>query len=105
MSFDSFRHIAIYAEAEIQSIARQYVPDCAVAALDLALTGPWFLIKTKTDADRDLLRGGDTLLDEFKSVFQARACPDAIVQRLTFTFESLETVEREYAGNWYWALK
>ncbi|MET3446343.1 hypothetical protein [Ralstonia sp. 1138] len=102
---DSFHLIAIYAEAEMQSIARQYVPDCAVAALELALAGPWFLIKTTTDAERDLLQRDPTLLNAFKAVFRARACPEALVERLTFTFQSLETVERDYAGNWYWALK
>lgn len=89
----------------MQSVARRYVPDCVVAALDLEPAVPWFLIETKTDAERDLLRKSEMLLREFKAVFQARECPDAIVQCLTFTFQSLETVERDYAGSWYWALK
>jgi hypothetical protein len=101
----SFRLIAIYAEAEMRSLARRYVADCAVTALDLEPTRPWFLVRTKTDAERDLLTGNETLLMEFKAVFRARECPDAIVQGLMFSFQSLETVERDYAGNWYWALK
>lgn len=95
----------MYAEAEMRSLARRYVADCALTALDLEPTRPWFLVKTKTDAERDLLTENETLLREFKAVFQARECPDAIVQSLMFTFQSLETVERDHAGNWYWALK
>lgn len=101
----SFRLIAIYAEAEMLSLARRYVANCVVTALDLEPTRPWFLVETKTDAERDLLRGNETLLMEFKAVFRARECPDAIVQDLMFTFQSLETVERDYAGNWRWALQ
>ena len=89
----------------MQSVARRYVPACVVAALDLEPTAPWFLVKTKTDAERDLLRMTETLLSEFQAVFRARECPDDIVRRITFTFQSLETVERDFAGNWYWALK
>ncbi|GAB2920735.1 hypothetical protein GCM10027093_69370 [Paraburkholderia jirisanensis] len=101
----SFRLIAIYAEAEIRSLARRYVADCAVSALDLEPTRPWFLVETKTDVERDLLTGNEGLLKEFKAVFRARECPDEIVQGLTFTFQSQETVERDCAGNWHWALK
>jgi hypothetical protein len=101
----SFRFLAIYAEAEIRSLARRYVADCAVSAVDLESTQPWFLVKTKTDVERDLLTGNEELLKEFKAVFRARECPNEIVQGLTFTFQSLETVERDYAGNWHWAMK
>jgi len=89
----------------MRSLARRYVADCIVTALNLEPTRPWFLVKTKTDADRDLLTGNEALLRELKAVFRARECPDAIVQGLMFTFQSQETVERDYAGNWYWALK
>lgn len=101
----SFRLIAIYAEAEMRALARRYVADCVVTALDLEPTRAWFLFETKTDAERDLLRGNETLLSEFKAVFLVRECPDAIVQGLMFTFQSQETVARDYAGNWRWALQ
>lgn len=100
-----FRLIAIYAEAEMRSLARRYVADCVVTALDLEPTRSWFLVETETDAKRDLLKGNEALLMEFKAVFRARECSDAIVQGLTFTFQSQETVERDYAGNWRWALQ
>lgn len=102
---DSLRLLAIYAEAEMRSLARRYVVDCVVTALDFEPTRPWFLVETKTDAERDLLTGNEMLLSEFKAVFRARECPDEIVQRLIFTFQSQETVKRDYAGNWQWALK
>ena len=70
----SFRLIAIYAEAEMRSLARRYVADCIVTALNLEPTRPWFLVKTKTDADRDLLTGNEALLRELKAVFRAREC-------------------------------
>lgn len=101
----NFRLIAIFAEAEMRSLAQRYVADCVVTALDLEPTRPWFLFETKTDAERDLLRGNETLHTEFKEVFRARECPDAIVRSLMFTFQSQETVERDYSGNWRWALQ
>ncbi len=105
MPSPSFRLTAMYAEGEMQSVARRYVPACVVEALHLEPTAPWFLVKTKTDMERDLLRMTETLLSEFQAVFRACGCPDDIVRRLAFTFQSLETVERDYGGNWYWALK
>lgn len=101
----NFRLIAINAEAEIRSIAQQFVADCSVTALALEPTQPWFLIRTRTDAERDLLTENQALLTEFEAVFRTRECPDEIVQCLTFTFQSQETVERDYAGNWHRALK
>lgn len=100
----SFRLIAVYAETEIQSLARRHVPSCEVMSLDLDSARPWFVIKTHTDAERDLLAGNEALLKALRAVFQARGCPDEIVQSLTFTFQSEETVARDYAGNWHWAL-
>jgi hypothetical protein len=101
----SFRLIATYAEAEMRSLARRYVADCTVTALALEPIQPWFLFKTKTDAERDLLAGNEALLKDFEAVFRARECPDETVQGLAFPFQSQQTVERDYAGNWYWALK
>jgi hypothetical protein len=99
----SFRLIVLQAEADLRALSRQHVKDCMVTALEPTQT--WFLIQTKTDAERDLLTGRETLLGEFKEVFRVRGCSDALVDGLTFTFESQETVDRQYAGNWYWALK
>lgn len=76
-----------------------------LSALDLDSPHPWFLIKIKTDAERDLLTGNEAFLKEIKGVFRARDCPDEILQRIVFTFQSQETVERDYAGNWYFALR
>jgi len=101
----SLRLIAIYAETEMRALARRYVSDCAVTALALEETQPWFLVKTKTDEERDLLTRNEALLSEFRALFVARECPDAIVRGLTFTFQSEETVQRDYAGSWGWALK
>lgn len=101
----SFHLIAIYAEAEMRSLCRRYVADCSVTALALEPTQSSFLVKTKTDAERELLAGNKLLLKELKAAFRARECTDEIVKGLTFTFQSQETVQRDYAGNWHWALK
>ena len=99
----SFRLIVLQAEADLRALSRQQVKDCIVTALRPTQT--WFLIQTKTDAERDLLAENETLRKEFKEVFRVRGCSDALVDSLAFTFESQETVDRQYAGNWYWALK
>lgn len=99
----SFRLIVLQAETDLRALSLRRVKDCIVTALEPTQT--WFLVQTKTDAERDLLAGNETLLKEFKEVFRVRGCADALVDSLTFTFESQETVDRKYAGNWYWALK
>jgi hypothetical protein len=99
----SFRLIVLQTEADLRALCRQHVKDCIVTALEP--TQRWFLIQTKTDAERDLLAGNETLLKEFKEVFRVRGCSDALVESLAFTFESQETVDRQYAGSWYLALK
>ncbi|MGY6125416.1 hypothetical protein ACW9YV_07965 [Paraburkholderia strydomiana] len=99
----SFRLIVLQAEADLRALSRQHVKDCIVTALQPTQT--WFLIQTMTDAERDLLAENETLRKEFMEVFRVRGCSDALVDSLAFTFESQETVDRQYAGNWYWALK
>jgi hypothetical protein len=98
-----FRLIVLQAEPDLRSLVLRHVENCIVTTLDPTLT--WFLIQTRTDAERDLLTGNDTLSMQFRQVFRSRGCPDALVRDLAFTFESQETVDRDYAGDWYWALK
>ncbi|MBN3810083.1 hypothetical protein G3N97_13420 [Paraburkholderia sp. Ac-20347] len=81
----SFRLIALQAEADLRALSRQHVNDCIVTALEPTQT--WSLIRAKTDAERDLLAGNQTLLTEFKEVFRVRGCSDALIDGLMFTFE------------------
>jgi hypothetical protein len=99
----SFRLIALLAESDLRALARRHVAHCGVTCMEPSLT--WILIKTKTDAERDLLTENKTLLNEFRDVFRVRGCSEDLIADLAFTFESRETVDRDYAGNWYWALK
>ena len=98
----SFRLTALLAEPELFALARRYVANCGLDYIDPELTV--ILIKTKTDAERDVLATNDTLLNEFRDVFRARDCPEELISKLVFVFKSQETVDRDYQGNWYWAL-
>lgn len=99
----SFRLVVLQAESDLRALTQQYGIVCVVTALEPTLM--WFLVRTRTDAERDLLIGNETLLAQYEQVFRARGCSEALIRDLTFTFESQETVDRDYSGNWYWALK
>jgi hypothetical protein len=58
--------IAILAEAEMRSFAQQYVSGCDVSCMEPTQT--WFLIKTKTDADRDRLTSNPAVSIEFLNI-------------------------------------
>ena len=97
------RLIAILAEAEMRTFALQYVSDCKVDCM--GPTNNWILIKTKTDAERNRLSSTAAISIEFVNILRRRGYSEALISDLVFTFESQETVDRDYSGNWYWALK
>ncbi|MWL87142.1 hypothetical protein [Cupriavidus sp. SW-Y-13] len=96
-----------YAEVEIRAIAKQYVSHCLVEcigpdATTLAL-GVW--VKTMTDEERTMLSNNPALRDEFEGVFRSRGYPEESISGINFLFESQETVDRDFHGNWGFAMR
>jgi len=96
----------------IREIVRQRIPHAEVyssqgaTAISSGYLG--FCIRTKTDKERDVLRGDPTILRQFQDALVRAGYPqntnpvDPVVH---FTIESQETVDRDYGGSWYEAMQ
>lgn len=92
------------AEAAILAVARQSIPACSlrrIGPLDFGQGASWSCwLVTPTDEDRNALKRNATLLVQMQTAAQAAGfAPDGIV------VESQETVERDYEGSWFYAMR
>ncbi|WP_460901711.1 hypothetical protein [Paraburkholderia jirisanensis] len=94
-----------YIEVEMSAVAKRYVTHCVVDCVDIESDAPTAWIKTKTDKERDLLLANLPLLDEFKQIFRHRGYSEATLPKILFSFQSQETVDRDFKGNWYFTLR
>jgi hypothetical protein len=62
-------------------------------------------INVNRDAERDLLQEDHELIDQFRQALLESGYPAESVQHVGFSFESQETVDRDFGGNWYYARK
>lgn len=62
-------------------------------------------ITTDTDTQRDELLSNGALIDEFRLVFRAVGYPEHAIRHICFVFESQQTVDRDFNGNWWHAVK
>jgi hypothetical protein len=96
------------AEREIMRLSRQECPDAEVfshGAIDINPRHLAIWITTKTDQDRDRLRANQALLSELRATLINLGYPPDAVPNVGFAFESQETVDRDYDGSWYNAVK
>jgi hypothetical protein len=92
----------------IRQIARRFCSRSKVFSIGATKLNPRYLaifITTPTDADRDLMRASPDLVSEFRSALLAVGYPPSAVSEVSFNFESQETVDRDYNGNWWYATK
>jgi hypothetical protein len=91
------------AEARILDAVRRIAPDAELKRVGpMGLPAPsWSCwITTQTDADRDLIRKDSALLAElFELATKEGFAPD------TFVIQSQETVNREFTGSWFYAMR
>ena len=95
--------LVIRAEAEILRIVRVVVPEAKLNRIGpIDLDGPswscWII--TPTDAERDRIKDEEGLLTSlWRAASDAGFAPDG------FTFQSQETVDRDYGGSWFFAMR
>jgi hypothetical protein len=96
------------AEIAITSEVRRTIPGARVTsfgAIDLYPSCLAFWICVATDAQRDSLLGDVAFSDRMRRIVADCGYPADSVDRVGFTSESDETVDRDWAGNWYHAMK
>lgn len=65
----------------------------------------WVWLGTATDAERDAMPENMPYLVEVSTVLQAVDLPPADVGEIGTAAQSQETVDRDYEGNWFYALR
>ena len=96
------------AETAITSDIRRTIPDARVTsfgAIDLYPGCLAFWICVPTDAQRDALLGDPAFATRLRRIVADSGYPEDSVDRVGFASESDETVDRDWNGNWYHAMK
>jgi hypothetical protein len=96
------------AEIAIGAEVRRLIPNARVlslGAIDLYPSCLAFWICVATDAQRDSLLADWTFPERMRRIVADCGYPQDSVDRVGFTSESDETVDRDWNGNWYHAMK
>jgi len=65
----------------------------------------WVWLGTAIDAERDAMPDTMPYLDEVLAALDAAVLPRAVVGEIGTTAQSQETVDRDYQGSWFYALR
>jgi hypothetical protein len=96
------------ANRRIQAVVRRRFPKAIVVHHGATYINPRhlaFWTITDTDAQRDDLSRDTQLLDQFRHELLKVGYPAEAVPLVGFAFESQETIDRDFGGSWYHAMK
>lgn len=65
----------------------------------------WVWLATATDAQRDALSGEEPLLKDVREAVASAGYPPDELHNIHSTVQSQETVDRDYKGSWFYALR
>ncbi|MBX7249403.1 MAG: hypothetical protein K1X35_10225 [Caulobacteraceae bacterium] len=96
------------AQAAIIRLAREKVPSAGafhIGAVDISPANLAFWITTPTDAERDRLKADEDLRRAFRAALADAGYPPDSISHVGFAYESQETCDRDYGGNWWYVIK
>lgn len=97
------------AAGRVRRLARARVPGAWVSGSDggegLSPRPPGWWFHVATDAERDVLAADPRLKAEVREALLDAGCPPHEAARMWFRFQSQESVDRDHAGDWWWALE
>lgn len=96
------------AEVAVAALAQGRYPGCRVFSFGAAEIHPRYLAiwsATDTDAQRDALEGDAAFQCALRDILRRVGYPAAAIELVGFAIESEETVRRDYAANWWYAVK
>jgi hypothetical protein len=96
------------AKRRIRKAARRYCRDAKVfsfGAIDINPDNLAIWITTATDDERNVMRASPEFLSELREIRLAAGYPRAAIPEVGFEFESQQTVDRDYGGNWWYRIK
>jgi hypothetical protein len=96
------------ARAGIEALARQHAEiefTTWIGAVEIDPKHLAFWIFTQTDAERDRLASDDRVREEFREILAVAGYPPEALPLVKFAFESKETVDRAWNGNYWHAMK
>jgi hypothetical protein len=95
-------------ERRTEEICRRHGPVQKVFSFGASDLDPRHLavwIVTPNDRDRDRLRADRALEAELRAALHDLGYPAAAIPAVGFAFESQQTVDRDYGGNWWHAVR
>lgn len=102
------KHAISRAEREVLSLAQKRFGCCKVfsfGAVDIDPRNLAVWITTDTDTQRDELLRIGALIGQFRVAFRDAGYPEGAIAEIRFEFESQQTVDRDFNGNWWHAVK
>jgi hypothetical protein len=96
------------AQAEIEALVRgraSIVMVTWIGAVDISPLLLAYWIFTTTDAERDRLQADPALATELREIVRRSGYPAEAIEHVGFAFESKETVDRDFGGNYWFAMK
>ncbi len=98
-------HIKDEMKKEVSKICSEKIRVDYFGAYDINPQNLAFWICIETDKEKEKLKNDNLLINTLKNLLIKYDYPEKAIEQVSIDFQSQETVDREYAGNWYYFYK